>query len=113
MTRDHRLATYGSLAPGRSNHHELAGLHGRWINGIVRGRLASRGWGASLGYPALTTAEDGDTVEINLFISPDLPDHWQRLDAFEGQEYRRTAIMVETAEGLIEAWIYLDAVADS
>lgn len=28
MTTDHRLATYGTLAPGRVNHHQLAGLAG-------------------------------------------------------------------------------------
>ena len=48
-----RLATYGSLAPGRPNHHQLDGLEGRWSKGHVDGLLVDAGWGASLGYPAL------------------------------------------------------------
>lgn len=109
MSIDQRLATYGTLAPGRPNHHHLADLEGRWLIGKVRGNLVPRGWGAALGYPALVPAEDGDEIEVHLFLSPDLPDHWERLDAFEGAEYRRTRIEVQTPEGPLEAWIYLDA----
>lgn len=109
MSVDERLATYGTLAPGRRNHHQVAGLNGRWLTGTVRGTLAQRGWGSALGYPALTPAADGDEVEVHLFVSPDLPQHWARLDAFEGDEYRRARIMVQTEDGPIEAWIYVDA----
>jgi hypothetical protein len=42
----HRLTTYGSLAPGRPNHHQLDGLEGRWSRGHVRGTLVDAGWGA-------------------------------------------------------------------
>ena len=31
MKADHRLAVYGSLAPGRPNHHHVAALGGRWF----------------------------------------------------------------------------------
>ncbi|WP_343611504.1 gamma-glutamylcyclotransferase family protein [Novosphingobium sp.] len=109
MSIDERLATYGTLAPGRVNHHHLADLKGRWIPGSVTGHLVQRGWGATLGYPALIPAPDGTEVEVHLFLSPDLPHHWSRLDAFEGAEYRRARIDVLTPEGVMEAWIYLDA----
>ncbi len=109
MDIDHCLATYGTLAPGRPNHHQLANLGGRWLTGTVRGHLVSKGWGAALGYPALILADDGDKMEVYLFQSPDLPQHWDRLDAFEGSEYRRSRVQVDTAEGLLEAWIYLSA----
>lgn len=109
MTIDERLATYGTLAPGRPNHHHLADLEGKWLTGTVRGNLVQRGWGAELGYPALIPADDGDEIEVHLFLSPDLPQHWERLDAFEGAEYRRTPICVQTDTGPMEAWIYLDA----
>jgi hypothetical protein len=46
-----RLATYGTLAPGRRNHGQLNELPGRWLVGQVRGSLAEAGWGATLGYP--------------------------------------------------------------
>ncbi len=109
MTIDTRLATYGTLAPGRPNHHQFDGLEGRWLLGTVRGRLVPKGWGAALGYPALMLADDGDEIEVHIFVSPALPRHWDRLDAFEGSEYRRTRVEVDTEEGILEAWIYLDA----
>lgn len=110
MTIDHRLATYGTLAPGRVNHHQLAGLTGVWTTGTIQGRLIETGWGAALGYPALVLDQAGDTVEVDLFTSADLPEHWDRLDAFEGAEYRRAHITVQTPEGQVSAWIYLAAI---
>jgi gamma-glutamylcyclotransferase (GGCT)/AIG2-like uncharacterized protein YtfP len=85
----HRLATYGSLAPGRSNHHQLDGLEGRWLAGRVNGTLVAAGWGAGLGYPALTLDPDGPEISVEVFESVDLPAHWERLDAFEGPGYQR------------------------
>jgi gamma-glutamylcyclotransferase (GGCT)/AIG2-like uncharacterized protein YtfP len=102
-----RLAVYGSLAPGRPNHHQLHGLVGRWIEGTVRGRLRHEGWGADLGYPGLVLDPGGSTVGVQLLDSPDLPDHWARLDEFEGSGYRRTVTAVSTAEGDVSASIYV------
>ena len=112
MNIDQCFATYGTLAPGRPNHDQLAGLKGRWVVGNVGGHLVQRGWGAAMGYPALVPAEDGEKVEVHVLLSPDLPNHWPRLDAFEGPEYRRERIIVHTEEGPVDAWIYLDASAD-
>ena len=102
-----RLAVYGSLAPGRPNHHRLSGLSGRWIEGTVRGHLHQAGWGAELGYPGIVLDSDGPTVSVQLFESSDLPDHWTRLDEFEGSGYRRTVTVVSTAEGDLSASIYI------
>ena len=102
-----RLAVYGTLAPGRSNHHQLAGLDGRWRKGTVRGRLFESGWGAALGYPGLILDEHGDTVEVQLFESADLPAHWQRLDGFEGAGYQRVTVAVALAEEALPAFIYV------
>jgi hypothetical protein len=44
-----RLATYGTLAPGEPNEHKLAHVDGRWLTGVIRGRLIESGWGAALG----------------------------------------------------------------
>ena len=104
--RDTRLATYGTLAPGRVNHHQLAALQGTWSEGWVMGHLQQAGWGAAHGYPGLILAESGDRVPLHLFTSGGLPDHWDRLDAFEGAEYQRTSIEVQTDEGPKPAWIY-------
>lgn len=109
MPIDHCLATYGSLAPGHVNHHELAGLAGEWRRGTVTGRLVEKGWGVDLGYPAIILAADGAAVAVDLFVSPDLPAHWNRLDEFEGEGYARRPVTVQTATGPIEAWIYADS----
>jgi len=90
---DCRLAVYGSLAPGQSNHHRLAHLAGEWVGGfVVHGDLHATGWGAAIGYPALLWKRDGPEVEVNLFISPHLPMHWPTLDEFEGEDYRRILV---------------------
>lgn len=103
----HRLATYGTLAPGRPNHDHLAALEGTWTIGHVRGHLSENGWGATLGYPAITPDPEGEKVEVHLLESADLPAHWGRLDAFEGEGYSRTPITVHTADGEVEAYIYM------
>ncbi len=109
---DTRLAPYGSLSPGRVNHHQLAMLRGHWRQGTVRGRLVAAGWRASLGHPGLVLDPRGPLVEVSLFESPDLPGHWSRLDAFEGTGYRRVLTQVSTPEGEWDAWIYVLAGED-
>jgi gamma-glutamylcyclotransferase (GGCT)/AIG2-like uncharacterized protein YtfP len=102
-----RLATYGTLGPGRPNHHQLSDLPGRWLEGHVRGNLAEQGWGAAMGYPGIVLDANGPLIEVEIFESPALPDHWDRLDAFEGPGYRREAVTVTTDEGALRAFIYV------
>ena len=102
-----RLATYGTLAPGRPNHDQLDGLEGRWLQGHVDGTLVDAGWGASLGYPALSLDPDGSPIDVHIFESADLPAHWARLDAFEGPGYERVVTTVHTSTGDVEASIYV------
>ena len=111
MTLVSRLATYGTLGPGRPNHHHLAMLNGQWSKGWVRGRLRNEGWGAGQGFPGLVLDAAGEVVAVDLLTSQDLPDHWARLDAFEGAEYRRVLTEVTTPEGDFEAHIYVLASA--
>lgn len=103
---DTRLAVYGTLAPGRQNHHQMAGMTGDWRPGVVRGRLYAEGWGAAMGYPGLVLDPEGPEVAVLIFQSPDLPAHWSRLDAFEGEGYRRVTVSVSTPDGAVDAWIY-------
>ncbi|MDZ4372866.1 MAG: gamma-glutamylcyclotransferase family protein [Phenylobacterium sp.] len=106
MSADRRLAVYGSLAPGQSNHHELTGLAGHWRSGVVRGWKVESGWGAAQGYPGLRPDPAGPDVAVQVFSSADLPAHWARLDAFEGAEYQRVVVTVVTADGPLDAQIY-------
>jgi gamma-glutamylcyclotransferase (GGCT)/AIG2-like uncharacterized protein YtfP len=98
-----RLAVYGTLAPGRSNHHLLADLKGRWLPGQVRGTRYDDGWH---GYPGFVVDERRPPVDVLVFEASDLADHWRRLDAFEGPGYRRVQVSVETTDGPMRAWIY-------
>ena len=114
MARDHhgahtRLATYGSLSPGEINHDQLSNLKGQWLKGTVRGVLQNAGWGSSMGFPGLTLDPAGPEVNVNIFESEDLPQHWSRLDEFECTEYRRVVAQVQTPDGILEAHIYVIA----
>jgi gamma-glutamylcyclotransferase (GGCT)/AIG2-like uncharacterized protein YtfP len=94
-----RLAVYGSLAPGRQNHHMVAPLGGTWTAGVVEGDLRTYGWGAAIGYPALRLRPGGPVVPVQLLTSDALPRAWADLDAFEGAEYRRVLVPVWTSDG--------------
>ena len=94
MGAQHRLATYGTLAPNRVNHHQLDGLDGQWFKGTIKGCLHNAGWGAKEGFPGLTAMPERDIIDVYLFESLDLPAHWARLDAFEGEGYERGTIKV-------------------
>src|SRR5579862_9903898 len=102
---EHRLVVYGSLAPGKSNHHQLTGLSGEWRPGRVRGWFRDVGWGTGQGFPGLTPDPAGPEVAVQVFWSMDLPAHWARLDVFEGADYRRVPIDVTTEDGVVEAYI--------
>lgn len=109
MSIDTRLATYGSLAPGRPNHDQLFNLTGHWQKAWVRGRLVQDGWGAAIGYPALVLDPEGEAIEVSLFTSRDLLTSWERLDAFEGAGYRRARVEAKIGDATVEAWIYVSA----
>ena len=97
-----RLAVYGTLAPGRSNHHVVASYGGTWTRGRVRGDLVEAGWGAAAGYPALRCRADGPWVAVEVLESGLLPGAWPAIDDFEGSEYQRVLVPVypDSGEGI-------------
>ena len=102
-----RLAIYGTLAPGRVNHHQVAMIPGTWRHGTVCGHLLPDGWGAALGYPAIELDPAGPKVAVQVLEHPSLPDHWERLDVFEGEGYRRAVCEVDLGGETIAASIYV------
>ena len=96
---EHRLATYGTLAPGRGNHHHVSDLAGRWFAGSVNGILYEEGWGSDQGCPGMVPSEHGELIAVHILEAADLPAHWDRLDAFEGDEYRRVVVPVKLDYG--------------
>lgn len=107
----HRLAIYGSLAPGEANHHAIADLPGTWEDGIVTGVLQPCEPGDGVRFPALRWRAGGPPIVARLFLSDALPAHWVRLDAFEGTAYRRILVPVHSESGdlLAVANLYADA----
>lgn len=102
-----RLFVYGTLAPGRSNGHVLAGVPGTWEPATVRGRLLPRGWGAATGYPGLIPDERAGAVRGFVFSSPALQADWPRLDAFEGPGYQRVLVPARLNSGAaVQAYVY-------
>ena len=64
------------------------------------------GPGTAKGFPGLTLDPQADELDILIFESDDLPAHWERLDVFEGDGYRRIVVPVETPKGVVDANIY-------
>lgn len=96
-----RLAVYGTLAPGQVNHGEVVDLRSEWRPGFVRGELAPEGWGTTYGFPAFRWNPEAPPVPVQVLVSPDLPRHWPRLDAFEGPGYHRILVPVEDEEAAL------------
>jgi len=91
------LAVYGSLAPGKENHHMVAPLGGEWSAGFVEGDLAPHGWGVTIGYPAFRPRPGGAVVPVHVLRSRELPRAWPMLDEFEGADYIRILVPVFAA----------------
>ena len=104
--RTHNLAVYGTLGPGGPNHHVLADIPGRWMKDVVNGHLSQDGWGAAQGFLGITLDPNGPEVPVDVLIAADMGPHWDMLDAFEGDGYRRVPVTVDTADGPILAAIY-------
>jgi gamma-glutamylcyclotransferase (GGCT)/AIG2-like uncharacterized protein YtfP len=87
----HVFIIYGTLGPGRPNHHKIEHIKGTWKKAIIKGKLEARGWGADLGYYGYVKVPPGEEDEIEAFIlfSDVLRLHWKLLDDFEGDEYER------------------------
>jgi gamma-glutamylcyclotransferase (GGCT)/AIG2-like uncharacterized protein YtfP len=94
----HTLAVYGTLAPGRPNHHVVAPLGSEWTDGMIEGDLLPAGWGAALGYPGFRPRVGGAAVAVKVLTAPLLATAWPTLDRFEGPEYQRILVPVFRAE---------------
>jgi gamma-glutamylcyclotransferase (GGCT)/AIG2-like uncharacterized protein YtfP len=100
----HALVVYGTLAPGRENHHLLAAIPGAWSQVTIEGEL-----GEWIGYPMFRWVTPGARVPAWLLRSPGLPGHFARLDEFETAAYARHLIPYESATGVGVANCYVEA----
>ena len=96
-----RLAVYGSLRPGESNHRQLATVPGNWLDGTVKGRINQPGE-----YLEFTWDVSSPELAVKVLTSDRLCDHFDRLDEFEGEDYRRILVPVMIAEKVQICHIY-------
>lgn len=94
------LAVYGTLAPNEQNHDQLATCPGTWSRGTVCGRRGERE------FPVFTFDPASPPVAVQVLHSDSLPDHWGRLDAFEGDAYGRILVPVALAGRFVVANLY-------
>ena len=109
--RDERLVVYGTLAPGLANHHAMDGMTGAWLPARVRGHRRTSGIGEGGIYPGFVPDSTGPEHDVLLFVSPHLPAHFPRLDAFEGEDYARVEIVASVEGQKVDAWVYAEAAA--
>jgi gamma-glutamylcyclotransferase (GGCT)/AIG2-like uncharacterized protein YtfP len=94
-----KLAIYGTLAPGKVNHHHIADLGGTWSDAAVRGRLGRVGHGVHRGLPAIVLDPAAAPHPLKVLVCEALPGAWARLDVFEGEEMQRLLVPLEDASG--------------
>lgn len=73
----------------------------------MHGHLVAKGWGADAGYPGILLDDSAPAVDGLLCESADLPDHWGRLDDFEGPGYERVLVTAHVGDGpKVPAFVY-------
>jgi gamma-glutamylcyclotransferase (GGCT)/AIG2-like uncharacterized protein YtfP len=96
------LVVYGTLAPGRVNHHVVEHIVGTWRNEVyVEGEFVNSGWAVEFGYPMMRWKPGGSHIASYLLESEILPAHWVDLDRFEGSEYCRILVPVFDDQGFV------------
>ncbi|MEA1944704.1 MAG: gamma-glutamylcyclotransferase family protein [Euryarchaeota archaeon] len=83
-----RLAVYGTLRQGESNHGVIEHITGEWIPGFVHGYVEEY-----YGFPFFVWAE-ADKIPVEVLSSSELCNSWELIDRFEGRWYDRILIPV-------------------
>ncbi|MEM6944716.1 MAG: gamma-glutamylcyclotransferase family protein [Pseudomonadota bacterium] len=104
----HRLATYGTFPPGRANHHVVAPIGGIWREGYLEGRTRAALRGRWKGYAGFEPEPAGPHLAAWLLEAAALPDHWERLDRFEGDAFQRLTVDFHLTTGeTLPAQVYV------
>lgn len=108
------LFVYGTLRRGEANHHYLAGRYDRWLAGTLRDFVRVTG---ADGFFVVSPAVGQQAAGELYFIRSELfAETLRECDILEdlapgqsaGPVYRRSQVVVETAEGHVGAWAYID-----
>ena len=102
------LFIYGTLMPNAPHEQILENIYGKFIRASVKGFLKDQGWSASMGYPGITIDSKGDTIHGYIFYSNNLINHWEKLDEFEGKEFKRINTTIQRYDDIEEkSYIYV------
>lgn len=102
-----RIFIYGTLQPGKPNHHVMKGFRGSWTKATVTGSLKQEGWGAKQGCPGIVLGTSSEAVEGYVFQTEQIQDLLPVLDKLEGEDYVRVQTIASLESGdQVEAHIY-------
>jgi gamma-glutamylcyclotransferase (GGCT)/AIG2-like uncharacterized protein YtfP len=96
-----RLAAYGTLQPGGPNSHLLDACGGVWESCTINGEVTTTN-----GLLGFRYRPGAPSVPAKLLTSPRLPQFWEELDRFEGQEYVRHLVPVQLEDTCVVASVY-------
>ena len=110
----HSLFVFGTLRQGECNHHYLADRFERWLPATLRDfkRIVT-----VCGFPGVIPAPGEQVLGELFFIRPEIFVETLRCcDILEGlppgqltgPDYHRAEVVVETSEGNVTAWAYVD-----
>jgi hypothetical protein len=79
----------------------VSSIAGEWLPGTISGNLTE-----DHGCPMFRWSVQGNKVPVEMLLADELPNHWDRLDRFEGADYQRILVPIETSKGLVVANLY-------
>ena len=97
-----KLVSYGTLSPGQPNHSLISDLRGEWKECVIRGVMNQKD-----GLSRFSCNPAGSEQTESLFTSDDLPNNWNRIDRFEGKEYRRQLVPAKTQASIAIGYAYI------
>ena len=87
--------------------HLLKSIGGRWEKARINGVYVEPGSIPGFSYPGVRLMDDGDKIEGYLFISNNLSNHWDAIDAYEGKYYERVVTRAILNDGReTDAFVY-------
>ncbi len=98
-----KLVVYGTLAPGEANQSLMSEMNGSWSSCVVNGK---RGTLAS-GLATFSWSPYEAEHDLQVFESPELSEHWNRLEAFEGRGYWRRLVLAKVGAKLCVAYAFV------